>query len=325
MTEVGEITSALDSVPASDADVRPAIRLRCPVCGSALRGEPRCSVCNFLMRETDGIVVALAPDRLAYYADFIADYEHIRAAEGRGSHDKSYYLALPYQDATGYNGGQWKIRARSYDYLVERVLKPPGAGETVLDLGAGNCWLSFQLARRGYRTVAVDLLTNPQDGLGAATHYEHELGSSIPRFQAEVNRLPFEDGQFDAVVFNASFHYSEDYETTLREALRCTKPDGVVILCDTPWYSREESGKQMVAERRAHFCNRFHTASDSVKSQEFLTDERLRGLEETLSIHWTVHRPRYGWRWAMRPWVARLRGRREPSQFRIYVARRDGR
>ncbi len=275
------------------------------------------------MKEKDGIVLALAPDRLAYYAEFVADYERIRAAEGRGSGEKSYYLALPHTDTTGNNSAQWKIRARSYDCLIRRILNPLSDGETVLDLGAGNCWLSFQLARRGYRPVAVDLLTNSQDGLGAAIHYHHKLGWSFPRFQAELDCLPFQNGQFDAVIFNASFHYSENYEITLREALRCLKPDGLVVICDTPWYSREESGKQMVAERRVSFRNRFRTASDSVESQEYLTDERLRSLEELLSIRWTIYRPWYGWRWAMRPWVARLRKLREPSKFRIYVARKD--
>jgi len=108
----------------------------------------------------------------------------------------------------------------------------------------------------------------------------------------------------------------------LREALRCLKSGGTVIISDTPWYSQEESGRKMVAERHAVFRQRFGTASDSVNSLEFLTDERLRELEETFSIRWTVHRPWYGWRWALRPWVAKLRGRREPSRFRMYVARK---
>jgi SAM-dependent methyltransferase len=323
MSSVLEIASPRDAVSARGVDLHSSIRLRCPVCKGNLSEERRCTSCNFLMKEKDGIVLALAPDRLSYYAAFIADYEQIRAAEGRGSLDKSYYLALPHQDTTGNNSSQWKIRARSYDYLVRRVLNPSADGETVLDLGAGNCWLSFQLARRGYRPVAVDLITNSQDGLGAATHYHHELGSSIPRVQAELNCLPFQGEQFDVVVFNASLHYSEDYEVTLREALRCLKSEGLLVISDTPWYSREESGKQMIAERRVHFRDRFCTASDSVESQEFLTDERLRSLAEALSIRWTVHRPWYGWRWVMRPWVARLSKRREPSKFRIYVTRKD--
>jgi SAM-dependent methyltransferase len=300
------------------------LRLRCPRCEDTLVEDEICNSCKFQMEEKDGIFLALAPDRLAYYAKFIADYEYIRAAEGRGSRDKSYYLALPYQDTTGNNSGQWKIRARSFDYLVDKILNPAGQGETILDLGAGNCWLSFQLAQLAYRPVAVDILTNSLDGLGAAIHYENELGFDIPRFQAELSCLPFQDEQFDAVIFNASFHYSEDYVATMREALRCVKPGGQVIICDTPWYTREQSGRQMVAERRAYFRDRFGTASESVKSLEFLTDDRLQNLEAILPIEWTVHRPWYGWKWAMRPWLARLRNRREPSQFCIYVTRKDG-
>jgi len=323
MIAVRESSPALDSAEACDTDHHSVIRLRCPQCRANLNADLRCDSCNFLVTERAGIVLALPPDRLEYYAAFIRDYEIIRAAEGRGSQDKSYYLALPYQDLTGHNSEQWRIRARSYDYLVGHILKPLVPGGIILDLGAGNCWLSFRLTQRSYRLVAVDLLTNSQDGLGAAIHYQEELGESLPRFQAELNCLPFQDAQVDAAIFNASLHYSEDYETTLREALRCVKPNGLVIICDTPWYSREQSGKRMVAERHARFCERFHSASDSLHSEEFLTDDRLHNLAETLSIRWTVYRPWYGWRWTVRPWAARWRNRREPSQFRIYVGRKN--
>lgn len=323
MIDLEENASALHYDRPEGPGYRSSIRLRCPVCGGNVDGERRCQACSFVMKEKDGIVLALGPDRIAYFAQFIADYERIRAAEGRGSYDKGYYLALPYQDTTGHNSNQWKIRARSYGFLIRRVLKRSSVGAAVLDLGAGNCWLSFRLARRGYRPVAVDLLTNQQDGLGAASHYQDALGTLIPRFQAELNCLPFQDGQFDVAIFNASFHYSEEFEKTLREALRCIKSEGLVVICDTPWYSREESGRQMIEERRAYFRERFNTASDSLKSREFLTGERLGRLGEALSISWTVHHPWYGFLWAIRPWVAKVRRRREPSQFRIYVARKD--
>jgi ubiquinone/menaquinone biosynthesis C-methylase UbiE len=148
------------------------------------------------------------------------------------------------------------------------------------------------------------------------------MPAMFPRFQAELTRLPFQDEQFDAAIFNASFHYAEDYAATLREALRCVKSSGMVIVSDTPWYTREESGKRMVAERDAAFLKRFGTASDHIESLEYLTDERLRALEERLHIRWTVYSPRYGLRWAMRPLVARLCNRREPSRFRIYATRK---
>jgi SAM-dependent methyltransferase len=275
------------------------------------------------MKVHNRIVHALPPERAAYYARFISEYEQIRAAEGRGSQSEDFYLALPYKDLSGRNSRQWKIRSKSYDYLVTRLLKPSHDCRSILDLGAGNCWMSFRLSLLGYDPIAVDLLTNEHDGLGAAVHFDSRLPISIPRFQAEAAYLPFHDEQFDVIIFNASFHYAEDYEATLREALRCLKSTGMIIISDTPWYSRDESGRQMVTERHSLFRRCFGTASDSLNSLEYLTDERLRVLERDLSIQWTVHSPWYGWKWAMRPWIAKLRSRREPSQFRIYVARKN--
>jgi SAM-dependent methyltransferase len=297
------------------------IRLQCARCSMHLEGL-ECPKCAFQTRISNGIVHALPPERAEYYAQFIADYEGIRAAEGRGSPSEAYYLELPYKDTTGRNAQQWKIRSKSFDYLTRYILKPVERHRRILDLGAGNCWMSFRLALAGYRPVAVDLLTNERDGLEAAAHYQKHLSVSIPRFKAEAIRLPFQGEQFDAAIFNASFHYSEDYEATMREALRCLRSGGCVIVSDTPWYSREESGRQMIAERHAAFRQRFGTASDSVKSLEYLTDERLNALEEQLSIRWETYAPWYGLKWAMRPWIAKLRSRREPSRFRIYVARK---
>lgn len=298
------------------------LRMQCPRCRTDLIGLS-CIQCGLRMWTSNGIVHALPPERAAHFARFMQDYEHIRAVEGRGSESQEFYLGLPYQDRSGRNSGQWHIRARSYDCLIKHILERPGRRRTVLDIGAGNCWLSFRLAQLGYRPVAVDLLTNENDGLGAAVHYQDSLAELFPRFQAEITRLPFQDEQFNIVIFNASFHYSEDYVASLREAFRCLRRGGMVVVSDTAWYSQVESGRKMVAERQAMFLQKYGTASDSIRSLEFLTDERLRALEQQLSIKWTTFSPRYGLKWAMRPLMARLRGRREPARFRIYTARKD--
>jgi hypothetical protein len=76
----------------------------------------------------------------------------------------------------------------------------------------------------------------------------------------------------------------------------------------------------MVSERQPNFLRSYGAASASIESLEYLTDERLRVLEDRLSIHWTVNSPAYGLKWAMRPLVAKLRNRGEPARLRIYVA-----
>lgn len=306
------------------ASAHVGVLLKCPRCRNNATGLD-CAHCGFEMKIVDGIMHALPPERAAHYAQFVRDYEHIRMAEGRGSENEEFYLSLPYKDLSAKNSRQWQIRAHSYDYLIRYVLSKgeQQKGRRILDLGAGNCWMSYRLVLAGFEPVAVDLLTNDHDGLGAAMHFQNQLPQLFPRFQAAMRDLPFRDEQFDAVVFNASFHYAEDSEATLREALRCVRSGGVLAICDTPWYSREESGRQMVTERRAAFLRSYGTASDSIESLEFLTDARLQNLEERLSIRWTIHSPHYGFRWAMRPLIARLRSRREPSSFRIYVTRKS--
>lgn len=301
----------------------PDLRLRCPRCAIDLVST-QCRRCAFRQDADNGILRALPPERIAHYARFMVDYERIRAAEGRGSESAEFYLQLPYRDLSGRNATQWRIRARSWDHLLRHILRPnlPPAAR-ILDLGAGNGWLSFRLAQAGYAPVALDLLTNDRDGLGAARHYSQVLPTLFPRIQAEVARLPLQSAQFDAVLFNASFHYAEDAEAVLREALRCTRSGGFVIISDTPWYPSNEGGQRMVDERHATFVRRYGIASDSIESIEYLTDDRLLTLADRLSVAWTIHAPWYGVRWALRPVFARLRNRREPSCFRIYVARKE--
>ena len=282
------------------------LRLRCPLCGHAgpmvdavaEADDLLCASCGFVFERRGGIWNALAPERLAYFEQFVRDYQAIRASEGRGSSGAHFYLALPYRDLTGRNAWQWKIRARTYRYLERKIL--PGietghsGGLDVLDMGAGNCWMSYRLALRGHRPVAVDLLTNDQDGLGAARHYFNYLSAPFPRFQAEMDRLPFDSAQFDLVVFNASLHYSEDYSRTLGEAIRCLRTSGQLLILDSPFYHREESGERMIEERREEYRRKYGFASNSICSREFLTPTILEVLARNHCVSWRILKPWYG-------------------------------
>ena len=311
------------------------LTLRCPGCfralgsieygaGSVFEPEIRCPGCGFHLAQEQGIWNALPPSRQHHYERFLMEYQFVRAAEGRGSPDAAFYLALPYKDLTGRNPRQWAIRSRTFRYIAHKIL-PELQSRTeapldLLDLGAGNGWLSYRLARRRNFPVAVDISINNRDGLGAAAHYLSELPTLFPRFQAELDNLPFADAQFDAAIFNASFHYSENYTKTLGEAIRCLRPGGTIIISDSPSYRTEESGHRMLQERRASFMKHFGFPSDGLNSLEYLTGERLASLGERLDLSWQTHQPSYGLRWALRPWLAKIKRNREPSQFRVYTA-----
>ncbi len=270
----------------------------------------------------DGIWRFLLPDGQAHYSRFMADYEAVRGFEGRGSPQADYYRALPFRDLSGKFSADWAIRARSYNLLVREVLtRLQGRLQRplkILDLGAGNGWLSNRLAAQGDRVVAVDLLVNEQDGLGAWKHYEQQFTP----VQAEFDHLPVMDRFADAVIFNASFHYSESYGKTLQEALRVLDPAGQIVILDSPVYRRRESGEEMVEERKSDFLSRYGFASDALESENFLTYQRIRGLGESLGVRWRCIHPNYGLRWQLRPLIAWLRGRREPAKFHVIVGAR---
>ena len=311
------------------------IVLRCPACGTIKCESPQqpfavgadtvvCRNCSFYMTRNRGIWQALPAERKKHFEQFMLEYEQVRKAEGRGSTSSEYYLALPFRDLSGHNSWQWSIRTRTHLYIVRNILptlhRKKDESLKVLDLGAGNGWLSYRLAALGHTPTAVDLLTNEFDGLGAGHHYGSALPELFPRFQAELDNLPFASDQFDCAIFNAAFHYSENYERTLSEAMRCLRPGGTIIIADSPTYSGESDGFQMVVERQEIFRRNFGFASNSLNSSEFLTPRRMLELAAKLQLEWKTHKIWYGFRWASRPLLARLKRRREPSQFLVYTA-----
>ena len=220
--------SAAQANPAVvDSNCMWRLRLQCTACGrpltesNVLADDDVACACGFGLRHRDGILRALAPDRAAHFCQFMAEYGEIRAREGRGAADAAHYLALPFEDRTGRNSWQWSIRAKTFHYFASRILPKvetrAGRSLDILDIGAGNGWLSYRLTLRGHRCAAVDLLDNHWDGLGAAHHYLSNLTTPFAVLQAEMDRLPFADSQFDLVIFNASFHYSTDYSQTTGE------------------------------------------------------------------------------------------------------------
>jgi len=242
---------------------------------------------------------------------FLDDYGRIRSAEGRGSDESDYYRALPFADITGKNSDQWRIRARTFQHFVRRVVTRERL--KILDLGAGNCWLSNRLTELHHQPVAVDIFSDQRDGLRAARHYP----GKIPVVEADFDRLPFDDSHFDLIVFNASFHYSSDYARTLAEARRCLRPEGQVVILDSPIYKLSQHGEQMRVERQTFFERQHGFRSEALRSIEYLDEPMLDELARDLRLTWRIHKPWYGPGWMLRPWKARLAGRRPPSRFWI--------
>ncbi|HEX4773735.1 MAG TPA: class I SAM-dependent methyltransferase [Bryobacteraceae bacterium] len=248
---------------------------------------------------------------------FLEDYRHIRHAEGRGSEQSGYYRALPESLPGDCNAQMWAMRAKTYSYFRNNILSSFEQTEkrrlSILDLGAGNCWLSNQLALRGHSVTAVDIFTDDRDGLGAARHY----ASSFKVIESDFDRLPVPDQSYDLAVFNASFHYSTDYLDTLTEVRRCLRPGGLFVILDSPMYRKKSHGLRMVEEKHATFKEKYGFRSDALPSIGFLDLPTVHSLASALAIEWHIFKPWYGWSWHWRPVKAFLANKRPPSRFWI--------
>jgi SAM-dependent methyltransferase len=252
---------------------------------------------------------------------FLQDYRHIRHAEGRGSEQSDYYQTLPNTSPDDPNAAMWAMRAKTYQHFIERLLVPLESRQkfpfSILDLGAGNCWLSNRLALRGHYVTAVDIFTDDLDGLGAARHYN----SSFQVIESDFDHVPVAAQSYDLAIFNASFHYSTNYVNTLKEVRRCLRPGGLLVILDSPIYRKYSHGLRMVEEKHAGFQKKYGFRSDALPSVEFLDRTTLRLLASALSIQWHTFKPWYGWAWHLRPWKAFFTRRRPPSKFWILTGK----
>jgi SAM-dependent methyltransferase len=331
--------------------------LACPCCRTSLGrlvSAMRCASCGTIFRQVEGIWHFLPEERAAAFATFLGTYQTGRAAEGWGAAEIAYYRALPHVAGDDPQIAIWRLRERTFGQFVTCVVQPlTDRGSRplrVLDVGAGNGWVAYQLARRGHQVAAVDLSIDDRDGLGALIRYgdvlsdrtktseEAQNASSLARevgpddrkkygrilpLQAEFDRLPIAAAHVDLVIFNAALHYATDYLTTVSEALRVLRTDGTLVILDSPVYHDAVSGHQMLREREASFERTYGAAWTSVRTEGFLTYPLLAKLATTLNLQLVVRHPLSRWRSILRGCKTRLRGQREPAGFPLILLRRS--
>ncbi|HUF67200.1 MAG TPA: methyltransferase domain-containing protein [Longimicrobiales bacterium] len=257
---------------------------------------------------------------------FRSAYAAHREAEGRGRGGEAELLALPYL-REGPQAAQWAVRSRTFDRFLGAVLEPmaraawPSRPLHVLDLGAGNAWLSYRVMLAGHECTALDVRTDAVDGLGAVAGYRTHLPALPRRIAASFDGVPMADDVADLVVFNASIHYSLDLPLTLREAVRVLAPGGRVVILDSPFYSSAADGDAMVAEKRRDSETRYRSLTTDLTALpfiEYLTPAGLAQASSPLGLRWRRHRVRYPLRYELRPLIARVGGRRRPSRFDLW-------
>jgi SAM-dependent methyltransferase len=263
----------------------------------------------------------------AALARFGKAYARHRAAEGRG-HAGDDLLALPYL-THGPLAGQWTVRACSFRAFMRHIVRPEarrlGRPLALVDLGAGNGWLSYRVALEGHSATALDIRDDEVDGLGAAAPFLMRVPDRLSCVTASFEAIPLPAASADVTVFNASLHYATSLTRTLGEAARVTRPGGIVAILDSPFYRRDRHGAAMVAEKHARARASFGgDAADLIGLPfvEYLTRDRLAAASADAGLVWHRRRVAYPAWYELRPLIAALRRRRPPSRFDLWWARR---
>lgn len=98
-----------------------------------------------------------------------------------------------------------------------------GAGQRVLDVGAGTGQVAVPAAATGASVVAVDITPELLD-VGMRT------GAPVEWVFGDAQKLPFPDGDFDVVLSSLGAMFAPDHQAAADEMLRVCRPGGLLGL-----------------------------------------------------------------------------------------------
>ena len=120
--------------------------------------------------------------------------------------------------------------ADSIEHCVTRL--DPQPGERILDLATGTGWTSRQVALRGATVTGVDIAV---DLIAAARAAAQAKGLEIDYRIGDAESLPFEAGEFAAVISTCGIMFASRPEAAAAELARVTRKGGRIAL--TTWLS----------------------------------------------------------------------------------------
>jgi ubiquinone/menaquinone biosynthesis C-methylase UbiE len=169
-----------------------------------------------------------------------------------------------------------------------------------LDLGTGNGYLAFEMARR-FPDIAVTGLDIARDSIRLNQKIQTEQGiENIEFLSYDGSQLPFGEACFAGVISRYAFHHFPDPHLSVHELSRITEDLGVAIVSDPMTYEEDTADfidqfQRLKGDGHVHFFRSseldalFHGHGFAKEAQflssfsfpRALTDAYLRLLEKT--------------------------------------------
>jgi SAM-dependent methyltransferase len=195
-----------------------------------------------------------------------------------------------------------ELPQRLADTLERTGLRPAG---TVVELGAGSCWLAASLARLPEvgRVVAVEFSRRRLEELApvALAALDAPEGK-VERLLADFNHPGLPADSADLVVTDAAFHHAGDPAGLARVAHGLLRPGGHVLLFREPTLS-------LLRRTRDHGVEGLHGSFEhEYTPRGYLGFLRAAGFEDARATPVAGGFARRRQRWAARPPLAWLNG-----------------
>jgi SAM-dependent methyltransferase len=153
------------------------------------------------------------------------------------------------------------------DFAVLMRVLAPEPSDSILDLGAGSCWVSDWLRRFGFKTVAVDIAWDMLR-LGA-----DRLRSPHGLVVGDMEQLPFRKGAFNKACCLNAFHHVPNMNAALVEIRRVLSQNGVVFFSE-PGVGHSEHPTSIAAVRN------YGVQEKEILIQEFMAACRTAGFAD---------------------------------------------
>jgi ArsR family transcriptional regulator len=127
-------------------------------------------------------------------------------------------------------GGGWQA--------VSSALAIGFRDQNVADIGSGEGALTLSLARFCHQVTAVDVSPRMLMTLESKAE-EVGLSDRVRTMEGELERLPLQEGEMDAVFLSQSLHHAAQPEAAIREAARVLKPGGQLVVLDLVAHEQE--------------------------------------------------------------------------------------
>ncbi|MCB9892556.1 MAG: methyltransferase domain-containing protein [Planctomycetes bacterium] len=130
----------------------------------------------------------------------------------------------------GGGGRGYEVISRQIANIIEHCIDrlDPQRGERILDVATGTGWAARRVARRGAECVGVDFAA----GVLEVARDLAMPGTSFAIADAEA--LPYEDGEFDAVLSTFGVMFCANPEAAASEIARVCRPGGRMALAVWP-------------------------------------------------------------------------------------------